>query len=196
MSRSSILACVSVLLLNFPAFAGDPPRPAPPKPAGDLHTTTDLSEKLRRGVLITVDLAGATPRSRAKAPHGGASLDLRVGYRFSLAKVFLVAEGDFGGYLFPKDTIGLRLGAGGRFGVDLGRFEPSVHAYGGWAGTVGVYGAGVRAGLALDVRALDFLSPGIHVDFNHASWGASQRPALAAGSTEFLSIGAHVGFIL
>ncbi len=139
--------------------------------------------------------------------HAGLGADLRGGFRFEVGRrVFLGIEGDLGlvsarstpvpvnslaafeSKLFAGPFLPFRYGLGGRFGLELGRLEPSVYLFGGGFTDVGTSGWGVRTGGALDVRIASFLSLGAHVDGNFAGW--------SEGRADYVGFGGHVGFVL
>ncbi|MEO7330169.1 MAG: hypothetical protein ABI193_16460 [Minicystis sp.] len=200
MKTTALLVVLPALLVAAPAFAQVPAYFAPTtttwQPQSPAETPPDKEPeperpwvKNQKGFVVGLDFNGAVPVQTPLAERVGMGGDLRLGYRFALGKVWIAPEGVTGLVAFPGYESALRFGVGGRVGLDLGRFEPSVYAHGGGFLNIWKAGWGVRTGAALDVRALKFLSPGVHVDYNLAGWDKD-------GRVMYLAFGAHLGLVL
>jgi hypothetical protein len=172
-----------------------PPLPAPPPepmPVFELPPGPPPAPppqmKLRSGVSLAEDVSLAFPVRSPDTRSAGYGLDTRIGYRFAAGPLFFSPEALLGWVQFPKWEAAVRFGAGGRVGVDAGLVEPSIYAFGGGFWNLWKSGTGVRAGAALDFRPGRWFAPGIHVDYNTASW--------ETGSVKYVGVGAHMGFVL
>jgi hypothetical protein len=181
------LAFAFLVLAPAPVAAADEPGGLPD--LGDIPPPERPAwEKKRSGVALDLDASTALPRATPDTSSAGFGFDARPGYRFAVGPIFLVPQADIGTVTFPKFDSAVRFGAGGRVGVDAGRIEPSVYAFGGGFWNVWKTGWGVRTGASLDVRLGKRFSPGVHVDYNMAGWDTS--------SVSYVGIGAHLGLVL
>jgi hypothetical protein len=153
------------------------PRREPPPPPPKLH-----------GLLLAADLSAALPIRSPDTKTVGFGGDFRIGYRFALGPMWLAPQATAGIVGFPQYDLGFRAGLGGQLGVAAGLVEPSVYAFGGGFANVWKSGPGVRTGAAVDFRVGRFFMPGVHVDYNAASWDT--------GSVRYVGAGAHVGFLV